>query len=222
VSWTVLVRTHGAEIMESQAISRTRKSLVSRLRKQVDQDSWQAFFEIYSNLIFATAMRAGLSRTDAADVLQETVISVFKGIHHLNYDPEKGSFRSWLLQVTTWRINDFLRKASKRASWETLVDYNTIDQMGGLSSVPAELEQLWNEQWEATLLDGAMERVRQRCDSRQFQLFDLSVVKQWPTKKICSLLRVNATRVYVAKFRISKLVKEELHALKTNAIPNRI
>src|SRR5438874_644634 len=137
--------------MELQA-SRTRKTLVSRLRKQLDHESWQAFFEIYSNLIFATALRAGLSRTDAADVLQDTVISVFKGIPHLNYDPEKGSFRSWLLQLTTWRIKDFLRKSSKRASWETLEDSSTIAERGNLSSIPAELEQLWNEQWEATLL----------------------------------------------------------------------
>jgi len=189
------------------------------LKRNIDDESWRAFFDVYSNLIFATALRAGLSPTDAGDVLQETVISVVKAIPHFNYNPEKGSFRGWLLQLTTWRIKDFLRKASKQPSWEALsVDNDHTGNAMDSSAVPAELEQLWNEQWEATLLRGAMERVKQRTDSKQFQLFDLSVVQHWPTKKICSLLKVSATRVYVARFRISKLVKQELEDLKTNTI----
>lgn len=58
----------------------TRSSLLARLKGKEDQGSWDEFFEIYSDLIYNVARRAGLSDADAKDVLQETTLKVYKGI----------------------------------------------------------------------------------------------------------------------------------------------
>src|SRR5258705_5904182 len=91
----------------------TRKSLLGRLKDWNDQESWKVFFDTYWRLIYSAAMKAGLSDVEAQDVVQETVISVFKSMPGFDYDPGKGSFKSWLLRLTSWRIVDQLRKRQR-------------------------------------------------------------------------------------------------------------
>src|SRR3974390_3146660 len=88
----------------------TRKSLLSRLKNWDDQESWRVFFETYWRLIYTAARRAGLTEPEAQDVVQETVISVLKSMADFKYRNTRGSFKSWLLQLTSWRICDQLRR----------------------------------------------------------------------------------------------------------------
>ena len=84
----------------------TRYSLLSRLKDYEDQESWRDFFETYWRLIYSTAIKAGLNDAEAQDVVQETILSVLRKIPEFEYDPQIGSFKCWLLQLTTWRIID--------------------------------------------------------------------------------------------------------------------
>jgi len=58
----------------------TRRSLLSRLKDWDDQESWRDFFNTYWKLIYATAIKAGLTHTEAEEVVQETVITISKKI----------------------------------------------------------------------------------------------------------------------------------------------
>src|SRR5437867_2939099 len=91
----------------------TRQSLLSRLKNWDDQDSWKLFFDTYWRLIYNAAVKAGLSDAEAQDVVQETVRSVAKSMPNFVYDTNKGSFKSWLLGLTRWRITDELRKRQR-------------------------------------------------------------------------------------------------------------
>ena len=87
----------------------TRRSLIDRLADWGDQLRWQEFFDTYSKLIYSAAHKSGLTDAEAQEVVQETVITVAKSIDKLKYDPEIGSFKGWLLQITRWRIADQFR-----------------------------------------------------------------------------------------------------------------
>src|SRR2546429_595442 len=88
----------------------TRQSLLSRLRNWDDSESWNDFFTTYWRLIFNVAWKAGLTEAEAQEVVQLTVIEVSNKIGKFKYDPERGSFKKWLLQITRWRIQDQFRK----------------------------------------------------------------------------------------------------------------
>ena len=92
----------------------TRRTLLSRLKQWNDQESWQDFFNTYWKLIYTVAIRAGLDKTEAQDVVQDTVISVARQMPNFKYDPARGSFKSWLFLITRRRINDHLRKQYRR------------------------------------------------------------------------------------------------------------
>ena len=65
-----------------------------------------------------------------------------------------------------------------------------------------------------SLLDAAMEKVKCQVNPKQFQMFDLYVVKKWPVLKVAQTLGVNVGQVYLAKHRISALLKREIKKLK--------
>src|SRR2546429_8519785 len=88
----------------------TRRSLLDRLKNWDDQESWKDFFDTYWKLIYGVALKAGLSDAEAQEVVQETVIAVAKKMGGFEYDPEIGSFKSWLLHTAQWRISDQFRK----------------------------------------------------------------------------------------------------------------
>src|SRR6059058_5511900 len=92
----------------------TRRSLLSRLKQWDDQESWQDFFNTYWRLIYSVARRAGLGDGEAQDVVQETVAAVARQMPNFKYDPQAGSFKSWLLLITRRRILDHLRKEYRR------------------------------------------------------------------------------------------------------------
>jgi RNA polymerase sigma-70 factor (ECF subfamily) len=195
----------------------TRQSLLSRLKDWNDQESWKVFFDTYWRLIYNAAVKAGLTDTEAQDVVQETVISVLKNMPGFEYDPEKGSFKTWLLRLTGWRITDQFRKRQRgidqrgtptRTSTRTA----TIERIA--DSTNLKLEATWDDEWERNLFEAAIERVKRKVDSAQYQMFDLNVIKKWSVAKVARTLRVNPGKVYLAKHRIGNLIKKEIAYLK--------
>jgi RNA polymerase sigma-70 factor (ECF subfamily) len=164
----------------------TRATLIQRLKNWQDQSSWQFFFDTYWKLIYGVAIKGGLTGTEAQDVVQETMISVAKHMPTFEYDPAIGSFKSWLLNMTRWRITDQLRKrgpfaASHSSSEDTGTGTRTVDKM--VDPASPDLDALWNEEWEKNLLDAAMAKVKRRLDPQKYQIFDLYVNKEWAPEK---------------------------------------
>jgi len=65
-----------------------------------------------------------------------------------------------------------------------------------------------------SLLEAAMEKVKRHVNSKQFQMFDLYVIKKWPVLKVAQTLGVNVGQVYLANLRTSALLKREIKKLK--------
>jgi RNA polymerase sigma-70 factor (ECF subfamily) len=194
----------------------TRVTLLNRLKDWRDQSSWQEFFDIYWKLIYGVARKAGLTETEAQDVVQETLFSVAKHIPEFKYDPAIGSFKGWLLNMTRWRIVDQLRKrgpvAEHRADSGETARTATIEKVADPNS--PDLDALWEADWEKNLLDSAMTRVKTRLDPQKFQIFDFYVNKEWPPEKVAQTFKVSVNTVYLAKNRVTELLREEVRRLE--------
>src|SRR3989442_2506731 len=92
----------------------TRPSLLQRLKSGDNPQSWQEFYRTYGGLIRFFAEKAGLTADEAEEVVQETAIGVARGLPEFIYDPKVCRFKTWLLNLTRWRIQDQLRKRQKR------------------------------------------------------------------------------------------------------------
>ena len=194
----------------------TRRSLVDRLADWRDRKNWQEFFDGYWKLIYSAARKSGLTDTEAQEVVQETIITVAKRIEGFRYDPAIGSFKGWLLHITQWRIADQFRKRRPeqraRASGETRRGTATIERVPDSNAVS--LEELWESEWRQNLLTAAIVRVKKNVTAKQFQIFDCYVRKEWPAQKVADELRVSVGQVYLARHRVTALVKQEMKKLE--------
>jgi RNA polymerase sigma-70 factor (ECF subfamily) len=192
----------------------TRQSLVERLADWNDRKRWQQFFDSYWKVIHRAARQAGLTESEAQEVVQETLITVAKKIDRLKYDPALGSFKGWLLNITRWRIADQFRKRKAAGEQRSQTRRSESNQTATIERIadPAgfDLDAAWDEEWRANLLQAATARVKKKVSAKQYQIFDCYVLKQWPVQKVAKELRVSFAQVYLAKHRLSALLKKEV------------
>ena len=198
----------------------THASLLERLKDLENQDSWQQFYSTYRKLIFSFALKHGLSGTEAEEVVQETVITVARNLPEFRYDPERCSFKTWLFNLTLWRIRDQLRKRHPENTSLHRKPGDT-DRTSTVERVPGpegeRLTALWEEEWKKDLLERALERVKAQVEEKPFQIFDLYALQGWPAREVARSLGVSLGRVYVTKHRIAALLKKETERLRAKA-----
>lgn len=195
----------------------TRPSLLYRVRDQSDSASWEEFHRLYRRLIYGRARRAGLSHADAEEVAQDVFKRVAETIGEFEHDPNRGSFRGWLMQLTHWRITDKFRNQPKvpgsspsAGGGDTTTGTATIERVPS----PTEEEDEWDREWQEHLLAAAIERISRRVKPRHFQVFELYVRQQWPVLKVSAQLGVNPASVYLIGHRLTKLLKAEVAELQ--------
>lgn len=81
-------------------------------------------YEEFVGLSYHLARRYDMSDDDAADIAQETMIIAFEKLK--NYDPEKGTFKSWVSKITINEALRFKKKASSKVSLETLSSFEKL------------------------------------------------------------------------------------------------
>jgi RNA polymerase sigma-70 factor (ECF subfamily) len=196
----------------------TRRSLLSRLKQSNAQESWREFFDTYWRLIYVTALNAGLTDSEAQEVVQETVLTVVKKIKSFRYDPAIGSFKGWLLTIVRWRIADQFRKRPRQiqppSSRRTAVTSGTATLERIADPAALNLEAVWEEEWQRTLFAAALSRVRRQANARHYQMFDLHAVKNWSVDKVAQTLGVSVGQVRLAKHRITVLMRREVARLE--------
>jgi len=197
----------------------TRQSLLSRLKNWDDEESWRDFFDTYWRLIYQVAIKAGLTDAEAQDVVQETVLCVLKQMPGFQYQREHGSFKSYLLNLTSWRISDQLRKRKGNASINghdspTTTDTAPLEDFADPASL--DWQKSWDKDWEQNLMQAAIQRVKMRVNAKAYQMFDLHVFKEWPVARVAQAFHVNQAMVYLAKHRVACLLKEEVKKLRTD------
>jgi RNA polymerase sigma factor (sigma-70 family) len=209
----------------------TRQTLLSRLKDWEDHESWRDFFDTYWRLIYGLAVKSGLTPTEAEDVVQETLLAVAKEMPDFKYDPALGTFKGWLFEITRRRIaNQVRRRLKHRPATAGSLANEPIRQPSGRRGEPdqkrtatiervpdpnsGELEGLWDQEWQRNLLETSIVRVKKRVNPKQYQMFNLYVMLQWPMNQVKKTLGVSAAQVYMAKMRISRLLKSEVKTLE--------
>lgn len=212
---------------EQSDLQPTRYSLLSRLKNWDDQEGWRDFFETYWQLIYNVALKAGLTDAEAQEVVQETVIGVAKKIEEFKTDSALGSFKAWLLKQAQWRIGDQFRKRVKEAATpraggcppvSIAVPTDDTGLTATIDRIPdpatSALEALWDGEWEGYLRRAALAQIKLKIRPRQYQMFDLHVLQGVSVDEAARTLRVSKMQIYLAKHRVSKLLKREMKVLQ--------
>jgi RNA polymerase sigma factor (sigma-70 family) len=196
----------------------TRPTLLCRVRDAGDSVSWDEFHRLYRRLVYGRARRAGLAHADAEDVAQDVFARVAATIKDFDLNPDRGSFRGWLMKLTHWRIADKF-ESRQRAPVHSPSPVSADATSQGTATIervpaPTDDEDEWDREWQQHVLAAAVERVARQVKPRHFQVFELYVRQQWPVLKVSKELGINPASVYVIGHRLTKQLKAEVEKLR--------
>ena len=134
-------------------------------------------------------------------------------------------FKTWLLNQTSWRIKDQLKKrkagqASRQsgAGGTPALRSDDTARTATIERVPdpaaINLDALFEAEWRKNLFTAALERVKAKFSLKQFQMFDLNVLNEWPAADVSRSLGVSLANVYVTKHRVAAALQKEMARLE--------
>jgi RNA polymerase sigma-70 factor (ECF subfamily) len=184
----------------------TRLSLLVRLRDARDDGAWAQFVDVYAPLVFGFARRHGLQDADAADLTQDVLQAVSRGIRRLDYDPRRGTFRGWLFTVVRNKLRNFLAVQNRpgRGTGDT-------DAQHRLQELPAREEDeaaWWDQEYERRVFAWAAEQVRGAFQDSTWQAFWQTAIEGKTGPQAARSLRMSVAAVYLAKGRVMARLKE--------------
>ncbi len=211
---------------EEPSSLQTRPSLLNRLKTGDDTASWQEFYRLYGKLVRDFSIQAGLTDTEADEAVQETAIAMARHLPEYRYDPKVCRFKTWLLNQASWRIKDQLKKRKQGSgtmnppvhAGETSQPVDETERTSTLHRIPdtkaTDLDAAFEEQWRKNLFAAAMERVKDKFDLKQFQIFDLLALKGWSAAEVSRSLGVSLANAYVTRHRVAAAIKKEAARLE--------
>ncbi len=181
----------------------TRATLIKALKTD-DEGAWSDFYDRYASLILNFAMKRGCSRELAEDVLQEVVMSLVKYLKKIQYDRQKGSFKSLLFRITESKVVDAFRREGK------LIKIKDSELFRKKSPAEKdafeESESLFDKEWEASLLRGAIEEAKQQVQPATFSCFEEVFIKGKSIGETAEKMNMSKNLVSQHKFKVMKII----------------
>lgn len=211
--WTTANRRPTIMNMSTSPENLTSVTLLVRLRDLEDQEAWEEFVERYAPQVFHWCRQNYLQDSDARDVTQEVLSKLVIAMRQFEYQPERGSFRSWLRVVTRNTVRDLGRRWEQRlrGSGETHVHefLHRICDDDSLDGLADSIESRFNQE----VLAEAEQRVRNRVQPKTWEAYQRTAVQQQPARQVAEALQMPVSEVYVAKSRVLKHLRQEVESL---------
>jgi len=84
------------------------KDLVKKFQTEKNTKDFEVIFNYFAPKIKSLLMRSGADGAQAEDIMHDTMINIWEKIHM--YNPDKGSFSSWVYTIARNNRIDLLRK----------------------------------------------------------------------------------------------------------------
>ena len=187
----------------------TRATLLVKICDASDQAAWREFVELYAPLIHRFVSSRGVRQADIADVVQDTMKAVATGIQRFEYDPDRGSFRGWLLTVAWSKLNTHWRKTLKHPQG---TGRSTVRVMIEQHPDPKE-EANWELEYRQHMFNWAAQKVRHEFSDKVWQAFWKTAVENEDPTGVAKALEMSTGSVYVAKCRVINRLREKVQSV---------
>ena len=175
--------------------SPTSKTLLFRVRDAEDDAAWRTFVEIYTPLLFRYFRGRGLNETDASEVLQIVMIAIARAIRGFEYEPERGTFRSWLYTVARSKLNDFFNRQARQPM--ALDD----EEMARLTDHADETNDKWEAEYRWSVFEWAASQVRSEFQAHTWDAFWRTAVEGQSADAVAKAFGLKLGSVYTARSR---------------------
>jgi RNA polymerase sigma-70 factor, ECF subfamily len=183
-------------------MTKTPVSLLERLRGPCEPEAWTRFVTLYTPVIYSWARRVGLQDQDAADLVQDVLVTLIQAMPKFNYDHQR-SFGRWLRMVTLnkWRDRNKLRAAQ-------VIPGSPV----GLAEVPdrEDPDAFGEAEYRQHLVGQALRIMQADFQPTTWKACWEHGVCGRPAPAVAKELRLSTGAVYAATFRVLDRLRQEL------------
>lgn len=180
----------------------TSLTWLERLAATPDGADWTRLTEQYGPLLQRWLAHTGVPSADRDDVLQEVLLAVVRGIGAFDHRGP-GAFRAWLRGILTNQVRKYFRPRPQLAA----VD---LDQLATHdSALSRQFDREHDEFWAAR----ALRAVEGDFTPNTWQAFRRQVLDGVAPAQVASELGLSTNAVILAKSRVLRRLRSELHGL---------
>jgi RNA polymerase sigma-70 factor (ECF subfamily) len=181
----------------------TPASLLYQLRKPEETHAWGRFVELYTPLLFHWAQQLGQQDSDAADLVQDVFLILWRKMPEFEYNSGK-SFHAWLKTVLLNRYRSRQRQRRPLSSDSNIDDQDWVTDTN---------QQLADADDARYLVRQAFRLIESEFSALHQQVFRAYVLEERPPDEVAQRLGISPATVYSVKSKILSRLRHELRHL---------
>ena len=196
----------------------------TRLLRQAangDQAAWRKLVELYGPIVRYWCRRAGLNRTDIADVFSETFVSVVRNLPKFERQEGQAKFRAWLKTITMSKVANHFRRQGKQplatGGSTAMMQIAEIEaapptdfDQSADASAATDGDASMRHSEETFIAQRTLQIVRKEFREKTWQAFYRTAIEDCTSQQAADELGMTALAVRKAKSRVMQRLKDAL------------
>jgi RNA polymerase sigma-70 factor (ECF subfamily) len=183
----------------------TSPSLLERLQKQPDSESWRLLYYLYRPLIRRWLSRIPNLRDEIDDLVQEVLAVLVRELPGFERRRE-GSFRAWLRMITANRIRGYWRDKQRRP---TAGGQDVEHLLDSLKDPHSALSHQWDEEHDRHVVQRLLTLVQADFSASTWLAFKRMQLDGVPAGRVARETGLSENGVLLAKSRVLKRLRDE-------------
>jgi RNA polymerase sigma-70 factor (ECF subfamily) len=194
--------------LEPSSISST---LLERVRAR-RPEAWQRLVDLYGPVVYRWCRQLGVSRADAADVVQDVFAAVTADVGRFRRDRPGDSFGAWLRTITRHRVCDHFRR--RQGQPDAGGGSSAYEQLLNLAEAGEESSSAQPVEEEGRFSRRVLDLIRAEFERRTWEAFWQIVVDGRSPAEVAAAMGLSLPAVYKAKSRVLRRLRQELGGLE--------
>lgn len=194
-----------------KSVNETSLSLLNRLRRSPEPESWERLVELYTPLIRAWLRRYDVQDNDADDLVQEVLLAVSKDLSKFEHAGQPGAFRGWLKAILVNRLRKFWRSRDRRP--QARGDSDIDARLAQLDDPSSEMSLIWNREHDQYVLRQLLALAEPHFAKTTWTAFCRVTLDGAKPDVVAQEMGISRNAVVIAKCRVLNRLRQESEGL---------
>ena len=192
-------------------MNETSLSLLNRLRRSPESESWDRLVELYAPLLRAWLRKYDVQVSDADDLTQEVLLAVSKDLDKFEHAGQPGAFRGWLKAILVNRLRKFWRSRDRRP--QARGDSDIDARLAQLVDPASEMSLIWNREHDQYVLRQLLALAEPHFARNTWTAFCRVALDGAKPDVVAAEMGISRNAVIVAKCRVLSRLRQESEGL---------
>ncbi|MCM8536247.1 MAG: sigma-70 family RNA polymerase sigma factor [Lentisphaeraceae bacterium] len=189
----------------------TRQTLISKIRNQHDDRSWEEFVYFYERYIFVVINKMGVNYQDCEDLVQKVLLVLWEKLPEFEYIPDKCKFRTWMNSIIRNVVVGFFRKSKRQRNDLERASLQKLNENPNEFDIP-EIYDLAESEWKLHIANLAWENIKDEFTGKAGDCF-MRFSEGKTVDEICIDLDIKKNTAYVFRSRVQEKLHREIRRL---------